>query len=165
MASRAQARKADLLRESVEVRRSILEVASCLRPDQRDQVFVGTWSVADLLAHLAGWDLANMEAVRAIQEGRLPEFYEHIDRNWKTFNEHLVALHKKDDWAELLSAVRSSHHELVELVATIPAEEMTRDTGVRFRGYRVTIARTLESELKDERVHLAQVRELLSGRE
>jgi hypothetical protein len=44
-------------------------------------------------------------------------------------------------------------------VETVPAEELSRDTGVRFRGYKVTIARTLEAEVKDEKVHHAQIEE------
>lgn len=159
VASRAEARKADLLHESVEVRQRILEAASRLRPDQRDEVFLGTWSVVDLLAHLIGWDLANTEAVQAILDGRLPAFYDHHDREWKTFNAQLVAEHRKDNWAELLASVQASHRDLLDLVETIPAGDLTRDTSVRFRGYRVTVAGTLESELKDERVHLAQIEE------
>ncbi len=162
MGTKAVARKENLIQACVAVRRSIHEAASHLPRSRRDEVFLGTWSVKDLLAHLVGWDHANIEAVQAILDGRLPAFYGHYDRDWKTFNAQLVAEHGQDDWGELLASVRTSHRDLVELLESVSAGDLTRDTGVRFRGYKVTIARTLESEVKDERVHLAQIEQLLS---
>ena len=45
------------------VRESILNEALALPAEARDRVFLGTWSVMDLLAHLAGWDFTNLQAV------------------------------------------------------------------------------------------------------
>jgi len=42
---------------------------------------------------------------------------------------------------------------------TIAAEELDRDTGVRFKGYKVTVARLLQAEAGDERRHAAQIRD------
>jgi hypothetical protein len=159
MRTKAQVKKEDLIRRFVQVRQSLLDAASLLPPAKQDEVFLGDWSVKDLLAHLVGWDHTNAEAVQAILAGALPAFYEHYDRDWRTFNAQLVAEHKRHDFTELLTSVENSHRELVELVETVPAEELSRDTGVRFRGYKVTIARTLEAEVKDEKVHHAQIEE------
>ena len=154
-----QAKKEEIISALSEIRKKILDAASSLPPDKQDQVFLGVWTINDLLAHLVGWDYANAEAVHAILAGRLPAFYEHYDRDWKTFNAQLVIQHGKYDFAEILASVANSHRELVELLETVPAEELSRDTGVRFRGYKGTITRTLEAEVKDERVHQAQIEE------
>ena len=42
-------------------RRKILDAASSPSPEQQDEVFLGIWSVKDPLAHLAGWDVTNID--------------------------------------------------------------------------------------------------------
>jgi hypothetical protein len=58
-----------------ETRRKLLETAAALPPAARTQVFLGTWSAVELLAHLAGWDEANQQAIQAVRRGELPDFY------------------------------------------------------------------------------------------
>ena len=54
-------------------------------------------------------------------------------------------------------AVENSHRQLTEFVRTISAESFDKDHGVRFRGYKVMIARTLQAEIDDEKTHLTQI--------
>jgi len=157
MRATAQAKKNRIITELIETRRKILDVASSLSPAQQGEVFLGVWSVKDLLAHLVGWDFANMEAAKAILAGKVPDFYSHYDHDWKTFNARLVAEYKKDDFADLLRSVESSHQELIAFLKTIPPEEFDKDRGVRFKGYKVTIADLLQVEIKDEKTHHAQL--------
>ena len=53
-------------------REKVLSAAAALPPEKQDQVFLGIWDVKDLLAHLAGWDYANLEASQAVLAERLP---------------------------------------------------------------------------------------------
>lgn len=159
MSAKAQAKKDKIIAKLVEARRKILDAAALLSPAEQDQVFLGVWSVKDLLAHLVGWDFANMEAAKALLAGQLPGFYSHHDRGWKTYNARLVAEYKKDDFADLLSSVEDSHQKLIDLLRAIPAEEFDKDRGVRFKGYKVTIARLLQVEANDEKTHHAQIEE------
>jgi len=156
---RAQNKKEQIIAELIEARREILDAAALLPAEQQDQVFLGVWSVKDLLAHLVGWDLANLAAAREVLAGQLPAFYAHHDREWRTYNACLVAQHKLAGWVEMVALVEESHRKLIEYVGTIPAEELDRDRGIRFKGYKVTIARLLQAEAGDERRHAAQVRE------
>lgn len=150
-------RKDQILSNLFETRQSILTEASELSETEQDQVFLGIWSVKDLLAHLIGWDETNLLATKSILEGQLPSFYEHRDRDWQTYNAILVKKHKKDSFQELLTAVKDSQEKLIEFLQTIPAENFNKDFGVRFRGYKVTIQRLLEAEWKDEQTHLQQI--------
>ena len=155
--SKAEAQKKALLAGLAEVRAAILETAVSLPPALQEQVFLGTWSIKEVLAHLIGWDNANMEAVQAVQDGRLPAFYDHYDRDWRTYNALLVSHYGQEDFAQLITAVRASHHALLHLVQGIPAAEFNKDHGLRFRGYKVMIGRLLQAELEDEHIHLAQI--------
>lgn len=149
--------KDELIADIITMQEKLLAAACRLAPGQQNQVFLGIWCVKDILAHLVGWDHANLEALQAVRAGRLPEFYAFIDKDWKTYNAQLVAKYRLEDLTELVSSVRAAHKELIDRVKSIPADELDRDFGVRFKGYRVTIARLLQAELKDEKVHLAQI--------
>jgi len=138
--------KDDLLFGLKAVRESILSEALALSVEARDRVFLGTWSVMDLLAHLAGWDFTNLQAARDILDGLLPEFYEHHDKDWKTYNAALVAKYKRTDFREQIELVREAQKQLIECLQTLPAEDFKLDMGVRAKGIKVTIARLLQAQ-------------------
>ncbi len=69
----------------------------------------------------------------------------------------MVAEYKRDDFADLFSSVEDSHQKLVVFLKTIPAEEFDKDKGVRFKGYKVTIAGLLRVEIDDEKTHHRQI--------
>jgi hypothetical protein len=72
-----------------------------------------------------------------------------------------VKKHKTKKYAELLYSVETSHRALMNFLATVPAEEFERDQGVRYKRYKVTIARLLQSEAKDEVEHARQIEEFV----
>ena len=157
MNSKAQSRKETILSTLVKTRQDILTEVSALSRSDREKVFLGSWSVKDLLAHLAGWDFTNMDAIKSVLAGKLPAFYEYRDRDWQTYNAILVGKYKKNSFRELLATVKNSQRKLIEFLQTIPPEYFNRDFGVRFRGYKVTIQRLLEADIKDVQIHCQQI--------
>jgi hypothetical protein len=139
------------------VRQKILAESSKLSEAQQDQVFLGIWSVKDLLAHFIGWDATNLHAVKSVVKGQVPFFYKHRDHDWQMYNAMLVKKYKTESFKELLAAVKDSQEKLIELLQTIPPENFNKDFGVRFHGYKVTIQRLLEAETKDEQTHQQQI--------
>ena len=159
MLSSIEERKEKLILDLVEARKNILNAASALPTRQREVVFLGSWSVMDLLAHLLGWDYTNMEAVDTILSDQVPGFFASYDEDWRTYNSRLVAQYKVDDFSKLVKAMKKSHGELIRLLRSIPAQEFDRDRGLRSNGDEVTIADLLQTELKDERLHHQQIAE------
>lgn len=157
----AELQKNEIISKLIETRQEILNTASALSSKEQNEVFLGIWSAKDLLAHLVGWDFTNLEAAKQILAGELPDFYNYHDRDWKTYNARLVAEHRKEDFAELLSSVKDSLQKLSSLLETIPAEEFDKDRGIRAGGYKVTIARLLQAEINDERTHYSQIKEFM----
>lgn len=155
--TKAQLKKDELIADLIETRKKILDITASFSPAEHDQVFLGIWSIKDLLAHLIGWLETNRKAVKAIRAGKLPEFYAYKDRDWQSYNALLVSKYKRGSLAKLMSAMQISHQRLMDLIQTIPAEEFEQDRGVRYKGYKVTIARLLRAELKDEKVHYTQI--------
>jgi len=162
MNTKAQAKKEQIINELQKVRSEILTEVAALSPKERNTVFLGIWSVKDILAHLVGWDFANMEAVHNVLEGKLPAFYEYHDHDWQTFNALLVEKYKKGSFKELLASVKDSHIKLVELAKSVPVEKFNKDFGIRFRRYKVTVQRLLEADIKDVRIHHQQIVDFFS---
>ncbi len=153
----AQTKKEHIISGLVETRTRILEAAFALPADRQDEIFLGTWSVTDLLAHLVGWDWTNLQAAQEILESRVPGFYARYDDDWKTYNAELVTRYKKASFADLLALARNSHGRLVEFLKTIPAGEYEKDREMRWQGDKVTLADLLEVEEQDEKTHYAQI--------
>lgn len=150
-------RKDKILSTLFETRQNILAEASGLSDAEQDQIFLGIWSIKDLLAHLIGWDKTNLDAVKSVMRGDVPSFYEHRDPDWRTYNAILVKRYKKDSFKELVTRAKDTQKKLIEFLRTIPPEHFNKDFGVRFRGYKVTIQRLLEAETEDEQTHLQQI--------
>ena len=157
MTPKTQARKEEIISALVKARQDILAEVSLLSKADRNRIFLGTWSVKDLLAHLAGWDFTNIDAIKSVLAGKLPSFYEYRDRDWQTYNAMLVGKYKRNSFGELLATVKRSQKELIEFLQHIPPEYFGKDFDVRFRGYKVTIQRLLEADIKDGQVHFQQI--------
>lgn len=96
MTTRLQlARKEQILTGMIQARQNILPESAKLPDAQQDQVFLGIWSLKDLIAHLIGWDYTNLEAVKSVREGKVPSFYQYRDRDWQTYNAMLVKKYKR----------------------------------------------------------------------
>lgn len=153
-------KKQRLLSNLVAARRDVLAAANDLPPAERDTVFLGTWSAHDIVAHLVGWDQANLEAVAAVRAGRLPAFYARYDRDWRTFNAELVARHKLETLEGTIVLAQASHQALLSALSDVPAADLLRDYGARSPGKRrVTIPMLFEVEARDERKHAEQIRQ------
>jgi hypothetical protein len=148
VAGAAQAAKDELIHDLVQARRKVLDAASRLTPQQQDAIFLGDWSARDLLAHLAGWDDANRQAVQEILAGQKPSFLQYRDRDWKSYNARLVAHYRRDSWSELLEVVESSLRHLLDLLQAIPAEDYVNHR---------RIARLIRADAKDVEEHARQL--------
>jgi len=154
---KAETHKARVLDDVARARADILAAVNSLPPEKRRETFLGIWSSYELVAHLIGWDYANIQAIADIQAGRLPQFYAHHDRDWQTYNAHLVSEYSEESWDELMATAAESHQRLMAVVRSLPADEFYKDRGIRFRGYKVMIGRLLEADVKDCTTHAAQV--------
>lgn len=149
----AEFAKDDLINSLAGVRACLLATAATISEDQRFTPFLGEWSVMELLAHIAGWDATNLQAVRDIQAGAMPKFYNQYDEDWQTFNAALVEHYRRKDFSEQLELVKNTHKELLQYLEELPEDEFERDHGLHNGRSKVTIARLLDSEIEDEQTH------------
>lgn len=152
-----EAHNDQLLSDLDRVRTDLIAAATSLPADEREEVFLGVWNIHHLIAHLIGWDYTNIQAAQDVRAGQLPQFYAHHDRDWQSYNAKLVKEYRQENWDDLLAAAADSHQQLMTFLRGLPAEVFDRDRGLRFRGWKVTIARLLQAEAEDEVTHTAQV--------
>ena len=157
MNPKAQAKKEEIISKMQRVRSELLTEVAALSRKERDTVFLGIWSVRDMLAHLAGWDFANADAVKNIIAGKLPSFYQHHDHDWQMYNAMLVKKYRRNTFREIRMLLRKSQKKLIEYLRTIPPEYFNRDFGLRFQGDKVTIQHLLEADVKDVTLHHQQI--------
>lgn len=157
MRKTSEQRKVDLIDSLVAARRCILEAAQALSPDRLDMVFLGTWSVKDLLAHLVGWDYTNLQAVKEILAGQVPGFFQYYDQDWESYNRSLVAQYRIEPFSALLAEAAGSHQQLVAFLEALPAKDLVDGRVKREKGRTVTIRNLLRAEASDEREHAGQV--------
>jgi hypothetical protein len=148
VAGAAQAEKDAIIEGLVKARAKILEAASRLSPAEQEEVFLGVWSVKDLLAHLVGWDYTNLNAVQEILAGQKPSFWAHYDRDWQSYNARLVAEYKREDFSEMVAAVKASHRQLIDFLHRVPADMYLK---------KKAIGTLLRVEARDEEEHHQQV--------
>lgn len=154
-------KKATLINNLNETRTSILEAAASIPDSRINEAFVGSWGILELLAHLRGWDLTNIQAAKDILSGKVPDFYAESDKDWASYNAKLVSQHRQVDLESIISSVDSSRAELVALLNQLDAKDIFADHGVRRGSYKVTIARLIEADIKDGIEHLDQIRRFL----
>ena len=150
-------KREQVLSNCIDIRKKLRDEILQLTSAQHEIVFLGVWSIKDLLAHIIGWDFANYAAAKSVLKGQLPTFYKYRDHDWQTYNAMLVKKYKKDSIQELLADMDDSQAKLLKQVEKIPAEDFNKDFGVRFRGYKVTIRRLIEADTKDVQIHLEQI--------
>jgi hypothetical protein len=140
-----------------EARQKILASILKLSPEQKNEAFLGDWTVKDLVAHLIGWDVTNLEAVQEIMKGQYPSFFKFYDKDWHSYNDRLVQKYKKERLEDLLVDVNSSHRQLIHFLEAIPPNEMLNGKAKSEKGRTISIRFLLSSEAGDERQHAEQV--------
>ena len=149
--------KTEMINSLAGIRACLLATAASIPEDQRYTPFLGDWSLMELLAHIAGWDVTYLQAIKDIQAGVMPKFYSQYDAEWQKYNASLVGQYRKENFGEQLELLKKTHKELLEYLQDLPEEEFERDHGLRNGRSIVTIARLLDSEIEDEQTHCMDI--------
>ena len=153
-----QSVKQKIIGTLADTRQQIVVVSSALPVEKREVIFLGEWALRDLLAHLIGWDYANIQAIHDIRGGALPRVLQHWTPDWKVFNDRLVKEYRRDSWEELMASLTWSEADLMRVLNALPEEDFQFDFGVRnARGRTITIAHHLQGEIDDEKEHYEQI--------
>jgi len=152
-------KKSTLLSGLATTRSLILQSVKLIPPDREDEIFLGYWSIKDLIAHLEGWDHTNLQAIQEILAGKPPSFFQFSDRDWQSYNHTLVQQYRRDSLDEQLANQDRSHQKLMLFLASLPAQELVNGKVKRANGRTITIRNLILSEIRDELQHAEQIRD------
>jgi Protein of unknown function (DUF1706) len=151
-----------LIAEFNRVRAELIAGVASVPPDLRDEVFVGSWGVEDVIAHTVGWDYTNIEALPDFRSGRLPDFFARYDADWAAINAALVARYRIEDWGALMTSLRESQRVFVDAMRGLNDADL--DNVAMWGKRRITLRGMIRAVCRDESEHVAQVRAFISGR-
>lgn len=114
--------KQDLLNETAREYKAFHETIQGLNEEQMTDVWLGTWCLRDIVAHMSGWHREMGPALERLARGErpLPEgtSYDDVD-GW---NEKFVAVKRGTPVAEVLLEFDQSHEYFLHAAAQVPDE-------------------------------------------
>lgn len=113
--------KAELLNEAAREYKALHEALQGLNEAQMTEVWLGTWSVRDIVAHIAGWHQELGPALERLARGErpIPEgvSYDDVD----AWNERFVAPRRATAVAEVLLELDKTHEYFLKVADAVPA--------------------------------------------
>ncbi len=116
--------KSDLLSEAETEFAGLKKALAGLSEAQMREVWFGTWSVRDIVAHISGWHRELGPALERLSRGQkpIPEgvSYDDVD----AWNAKFASAKRDARTADLLSELDASHSDFLLAAAKVPEERM-----------------------------------------
>lgn len=123
----ASSSKDELLLAAAREYKAFHEALHGLNEDQMAEVWLGTWSVKEIVAHMSGWHRELLPVLDRIARGERPVpqgvSYDDID----AWNARFAAPARDTEVTALLLALDRSHEDFMLAAARFPAERLQPD--------------------------------------
>jgi hypothetical protein len=120
--SEASAAKDELLLAAAREYKAFHEALHGLNDEQTAEVWLGTWSVKEIVAHISGWHREMVPALDRLARGERPippgVSYDDVD----AWNARFAATAHGREVADLLLELDRSHEDFMQAAARVPAE-------------------------------------------
>ena len=119
---------------------------------------LGDWTPRDIAAHFIGWNRITLAGCSALRENAEPFYFYDGTNDYRKVNAKFITQFPSTDQDELLKDIASTKEALTAYLKTIPESEWELDTGVvHYRGNPATIARCVDSLIRDYRKHRQEI--------
>jgi hypothetical protein len=119
---------------------------------------LGDWTPRDIAAHFIGWNRITLAGCSALREGAEPFYFYDGTNDYRKVNAKFFVQFPSTDRSELLKEIASTKDVLVAYLKSIPDAEWELDTGfVHYRGNPATVARCVDSLIRDYRKHRQEI--------
>lgn len=119
---------------------------------------LGDWTPRDITAHLIGWNRVTLVGCGQLREGAEPFYFYDGTNDYRKINARFFKQFPSTDREELLNEIALTMKALVAYLKTIPESEWEKDTGiVHYRGDPATMARCVDSLIRDYRKHRQEI--------
>ena len=114
--------KEELLSEAARQYRAFHESIQGLNEEHMTEVWLGTWSVRDIIAHISGWQREMGPALARLARGERPiaegVSYDDVD----AWNARFAATKRDEAVADVLLELDKSHEDFMHAAAQVPDE-------------------------------------------
>lgn len=136
---------------------AFIQTAKDLSPEELMKS-LGDWTPRDILAHFIGWNRITLVGCAEICEGIEPFYFYDGTNNYRKVNAPFFERFNSTDRDILLDQVRITKNTLVSYLWTIEENEWELDTQVvHYRGGPATVARCVDSLIRDYRKHREEI--------
>lgn len=119
---------------------------------------LGDWTPRDIAAHFIGWNRITLAGCSALREGAEPFYFYDGTNDYRKVNAKFITQFPSTDQDELLKDIASTKEALTAYLKTISESEWELDAGVvHYRGNPATIARCVDSLIRDYRKHRQEI--------
>ena len=114
--------KTDLLLQAAREYKTFHEALHGLNEEQMAEVWLGTWSIREIVAHMSGWHREMVPALQRLARGERPlppgVSYDDVD----AWNARFAAAAQRKEVTELLLELDRSHEDFMLAAGHIPAD-------------------------------------------
>jgi hypothetical protein len=119
---------------------------------------LGDWTPRDIAAHFIGWNRITLVGCGELREGVKPFYFYDGTNDYRKVNARFLEQFPSSNREELLKEIAVTKDVLGAYLKTIPESEWELDTGiVHYRGNSATVARCVDSLIRDYRKHRQEI--------
>ncbi|MBI5963006.1 MAG: ClbS/DfsB family four-helix bundle protein [Chloroflexi bacterium] len=119
---------------------------------------LGDWTPRDILAHFTGWNRITLVGCAELCEGVEPFYFYDGTNDYRKVNAQFLMRYNSIDPNVLLTQIKATIDALISYLWTIEESEWELDTGiVHYRGGPATVARCVDSLIRDYRKHREEI--------
>ena len=119
---------------------------------------IGDWTPRDIAAHFIGWNRITLVGCSELRESVEPFYFYDGTNDYRKVNARFLEQFPSSDREELLKEIAVTKDALVAYLKTIPESEWELDTGIiHYRGGPATMARCVDSLIRDYRKHRQEI--------
>jgi hypothetical protein len=121
-------------------------------------ISLGDWTPRDILAHFIGWNRITLAGCAELREGVEPFYFYDGTNDYRKVNAQFLKRYDSTNKDLMLAQVKGTMEALVSYLNSIPESEWELDTGViHYRGGPATVARCVDSLIRDYRKHREEI--------
>ena len=119
---------------------------------------LGDWTPRDIVAHFIGWNRITLIGCGELREGVEPFYFHDGTNDYRQVNAKFLRQFDSQDLDMLLREMDVTKEALVGFLKTVHEAEWEADTGiVHYRGGPATVARCVDSLIRDYRKHREEI--------
>jgi len=119
---------------------------------------LGDWTARDIAAHFIGWNRITLIGCSELREGVEPFYFHDGTNDYRKINANFLEKFPSSNRDELVKEILITKDVLIVYLKSIDENEWELDTGiVHYRGGPATIARCVDSLIRDYRKHRQEI--------